>query len=540
LSNGKDLSVTVKEKILLHLLSYSKYSDELEVPSEVTQQGIARSINALRPHVSMAVKDLKDQKFISERTASIKKGRRKQKVYFLEPEGMTNALELRARVENFKINIRDGSGTEKVQRLGDYSKIARIGLVQVVNSISDDGVIYLSMPTKRPVPAVPKPQPAVATPPQPRPVPTPRVAPAQPQPQPAQAGYQPHYPYPYPPYPGYYPQQELPEWQKERIIKSNKVVFGFGYILMVAGAIIGLLSFPLENFLYFLAGLLMMIFGFVMLPVAIYEVGWVEDLKRYMMTLTVLTMFTIVVFYIFAIQEVANDEGPYVFRSEVITWFVIIATFFGVLGYGKFIPQPVRSTLGRSIGVGLVIYSPFGAITYQIDLFTAMFWLIIAIAAFSIGSELDENAVKAGSIQESIKTMHGSLALGAGLGIIFCGVGLLLDGGELTLFHYTVILLWLAVAVRFISITALKSSDKIMEGLVAAVPIFISVMLLFFGVFLAVINKSMEAMIEVLLALVIGGYCAKRLLGIELDKHTVSLILLLLVAEVATFVNFLL
>ena len=114
-----------------------------------------------------------------------------------------------------------------------------------------------------------------------------------------------------------------------------------------------------------------------------------------------------------------------------------------------------------------------------------------------------------------------------------------MDGGELNVFHYTVIILWFMVAARFISITILKNSDKIMEGLVAAVPIFISVLLLFFGVFLVMIDKSMEAMIEVLLALVIGGYAAKRLLGIDLDKHTVSLILLLLVAETASLVVFL-
>jgi hypothetical protein len=332
----------------------------------------------------------------------------------------------------------------------------------------------------------------------------------------------------------------MQDWQKERIIKHNKIIFGSGYFLLVLGAILGLLSFPFENFLFFLAGLIFIIIGIVMLPVAIFEVRWVEDLKRYMMTLTILTIFTIIIFYYFAILEIDSDAETFIFRYETLNWFVIIATFFGVMGFGKFIPQPVRATLGRSIGVALVIYSPFGAIIGQINVFTSLFWLIIAISAFFVGHELDENAVKSDNIQDSIKTMHGSIAMGAGLGIIFCGIGLLLGGGDLTLFQTSAIILWFAVAARFISITILKNSDKIMEGLVAAVPIFISVLLLFFGVFLVMINKSMEAMIEVLLALVIGGYAAKRLLGIDLDKHAVSLILLLLVAEVVTFVNFLL
>lgn len=541
MNTGKGFSITVKEKILLHLLNYSKYSDELEVPPEVTQQGIAQSIHALRPHVSLALKDFNNQNFVSERKANIQKGKRKQKVYFLKPEGMTNALGLRTRVENFKVRVRDRSGAEKVQKLGDLSKSTKLGLIQVINSTSEDGTIDLGSLGQRSQPRVVKPQPQVVKPAPPQPVPIPRAQPAQPQQVPAQAQYPPQYPYPYyyPPRPGYYPQPEMPEWQKERIIKSNKIIFGAGYFLTVLGAVLGLLSFPFENFLFFLVGLIFIIIGIVILPVAIFEVRWVEDLKRYMMTLTILTIFTIIIFYYFAILEVTSDGDAFIFRYEIITWFVIIATFFGVLGFGKFIPQPVRATLGRSIGVALVIYSPFGAIIGQINIFTSLFWLIIAIAAFFVGHELDENAVKAENIQESIKAMHGSIAVGAGLGIIFCGTGLLLDGGDLTLFHYTVIILWLAVAARFISITILKDSDKIMDGLVAAVPIFISVLLLFFGVFLVIINKSMEAMIEVLLALVIGGYCAKRLLGIDMDKHTVSLILLLLIAEVASLVNFL-
>jgi hypothetical protein len=257
------------------------------------------------------------------------------------------------------------------------------------------------------------------------------------------------------------------------------------------------------------------------------------------MTITVLTIFTIVIFFYFAILEITTDAGPYVFRDEIYTWFVIIATFFGVLGFARFIPQQVRATLGRSIGVALVIYSPFGAITGQIDIFTALFWLIIAIASFYIGHDLDENVKMAVTFQDSVRTVHTSLSLGAGLGIIFCGIGLILDGGDLTVFHYTVIILWFAVAIRSISITPLKNSDKIMEGLVASIPIYVSILLLFFGVFLMVIGKSLEAMIEVLLALVIGGYCAERLWKSELDKHTVSLILMILAAEVATLTMFL-
>lgn len=551
MNTGKEFSITVKEKILLHLLNYSKYSDELEVPPEVTQQGIAQSINALRPHVSLALKDFNNQNFVSERKANIQKGKRKQKVYFLKPEGMTNALGLRARVENFKVSVRDRAGVEKEKRIGDISKSSKVSLLTVINSISEDGMVDLGSLGQRPQPRAVKPQPQVVKPAPPQPAPIPRARPAQPQPvtpagvrphvPPAQAQYPSQYPYPYyyPPQPGYYPQQEMPEWQKERIIKSNKIIFGAGYFLLVLGAVLGLLSFPFENFLFFLAGLIFIIIGIVILPVAIFEVRWVEDLKRYMMTLVILTIFTIIIFYYFAILEIDSDAETFIFRYEIITWFVIISTFFGVLGFGKFIPQPVRATLGRSIGVALVIYSPFGAIIGQINIFTSLFWLIIAIAAFFVGHELDENAVRSESIHDSIKTMHTSIAMGAGLGIIFCGVGLLLDGGELNVFHYTVIILWFMVAARFISITILKNSDKIMEGLVAAVPIFISVLLLFFGVFLVMIDKSMEAMIEVLLALVIGGYAAKRLLGIDLDKHTVSLILLLLVAETASLVVFL-
>ena len=150
-------SLTVKEKIILHLLSYSQYSDLEEVPENMTQQGIASSIAAPRPHVSMALKDLKTIGQLTERTSRITQGKRKQKVYLLSSEGVQIGNGLKRRLLDSEIKIIDGS-IEGVLRISEVCNKYKISIMDLLNSITDDGFCDIRTIGKKPKPAI-SPQP---------------------------------------------------------------------------------------------------------------------------------------------------------------------------------------------------------------------------------------------------------------------------------------------------------------------------------------------------------------------------------------------
>ncbi len=544
---NKGISITVKDKIFLHLLSYTKYSDELEVPPEVTQLGIAQAIDALRPHVSLALKDLKEQNQVSERKANVMKGKRKQKVYFIEPDGMANALALKAKVGNLKISVRDKSGLRKGQKVMDISKSLKLDLVQILNSVSDDGILDLTTTVKKPQPT---PSPAIATPKlvkppaaspvPPRPVPS--AAPAQPRPTvaaaapPGQSYYQQQYPY-YPYAPGYPP--VMSEWEQQRAIKNNKISFSMGYIFIILGALLGILFIDSENFIELIFGIIFFILGIVILPVATVELWYYEDLRRYLLTLVTITIFAIVIFFYFAIIEATSDAESFIFRYETLSWFVIIGTFFGILTLGKFIPQTTRAEFGKVIGIALMIFAPVGAIIDYINMFTAIFWMIIAIAAIFVGNELSESDVKPENLSQSLKAMHSSIAMGTGLGIIFCLVSFGMIGAVETSLQYLLIIIWFVTAATLMIAPFKGHSEKMIEGLAAALPIYIAVLLLFFGIFLIYYNRSIEGLIEVLLAALVGGYSLRKIAKTVQNKYSIAIVTLFLVAEVMSLMQIL-
>ncbi|MCK5559870.1 MAG: hypothetical protein KAJ51_04730 [Thermoplasmata archaeon] len=550
MSANKGFSITVKEKILLHLLSYTKYSDELEVPPAVTQQGIAQSINALRPHVSLALKDLKEQSQISERKANIQKGKRKQKVYFIEPDGMANALAIKTKAGNLKISVRDKTGIKKGQKVIDISKNLKLDLVRILNSVADDGLLDLTTTVKKPQPPVPtvaKPKsvqaPPAAPPVPPRPLPG--VAPA-PQPRPTVAVavppghryYQQQYPY-YPYRPDYYP-PEIPEWAQQRLIRNNKIAFAIGYIFIILGALFGVLFVESANFIELILGIIFFILGIVIMPVATLELWYYEDLRQYLLTLITITIFAIIIFIYFAIQEITSDAEPFIFRYETLSWFVIIGTFFGILTLGKFIPQPTRAEFGKVIGIALMIFAPVGAIIDYINMFTAIFWMIVAIAAIFVGNELSASEIKSASLAESFKSMHSSLTMGAGLGIIFCEVAFIMIGAVTTSYQYLVFIVWLAVSAALIIAPLKQYSKEMLGGLVVALPIYIAIILLFFGIFLIYYNKSIEGLIEILLAALVAGYSIRKIAKSVQNKYSMAIILLVLTAEVVSLTQILL
>lgn len=108
--NGAALHLTAKERILLHLFDFAKYADATEVPSELTPAGFADRVGVDRRHVAQSVRPLVREGLVRERTARVKGGTRRRKVYVLTDEGRRSALGIRDRVRPLVVRVRDASG----------------------------------------------------------------------------------------------------------------------------------------------------------------------------------------------------------------------------------------------------------------------------------------------------------------------------------------------------------------------------------------------------------------------------------------------
>ncbi|NLK25872.1 MAG: hypothetical protein GX307_04765 [Euryarchaeota archaeon] len=99
------VSLTVGERILLHLLQYVKYLDEDVAPIDITQDGVAAALRISRAHAALELKKLKESGDVKERLSRIRRGRTKRKVYFLTVAGEERANEVQDFIEAEGIDL---------------------------------------------------------------------------------------------------------------------------------------------------------------------------------------------------------------------------------------------------------------------------------------------------------------------------------------------------------------------------------------------------------------------------------------------------
>ncbi len=100
----------VKDRILIHLLDYRQFAEEIEVPLEMTHEGIAQAVWIDVRHVAQYVRPLIAQGLARERTTHVRGGRRRRKVYDLTDSGKLTAYQLRKKVASEVVRIRDTKG----------------------------------------------------------------------------------------------------------------------------------------------------------------------------------------------------------------------------------------------------------------------------------------------------------------------------------------------------------------------------------------------------------------------------------------------
>ena len=98
-------TLTVAERILLHISQHQKLKDCYDVPFDVSQDGIAQALLISRAHAAVELKKLKEANEVQERLAHIRKGKNKRKVYFLTTAGEEKAAKIRRFAEERGIDV---------------------------------------------------------------------------------------------------------------------------------------------------------------------------------------------------------------------------------------------------------------------------------------------------------------------------------------------------------------------------------------------------------------------------------------------------
>ena len=112
---GKSIAVrlTAKERILLHLLGYVSFRDAIEVPPDLTQDGLATAVWVDLRHVSQYLRPLLAEELVRERTTHVKGVRQRRKVYDLTDAGQHAAYRLRDRVKAEPVRVTDARGSRE-------------------------------------------------------------------------------------------------------------------------------------------------------------------------------------------------------------------------------------------------------------------------------------------------------------------------------------------------------------------------------------------------------------------------------------------
>ncbi len=119
--SSKKSLLTVRERVLLHLLAYQRYLQDSDAPASSTQEGIADAVEVGRNNVSKVVNALASEDVIEVHTKHVKGFASVKKVYFLTQKGYQAALELKADLERTKISIIDFDGKTHEEEMSKLS-----------------------------------------------------------------------------------------------------------------------------------------------------------------------------------------------------------------------------------------------------------------------------------------------------------------------------------------------------------------------------------------------------------------------------------
>lgn len=138
------MHLTVKERILLHLLESAQSGEAVEVSAVHTQEGLARGAGVDLRHLIQFVRPLLRDGLVRERTAHVEGRRQRMKVYDLTESGHLAAIRLRERVRSQVVRVRDGDRVreERLDR-AFHAAGGKVSLIAAVRQVQESGVLDL-------------------------------------------------------------------------------------------------------------------------------------------------------------------------------------------------------------------------------------------------------------------------------------------------------------------------------------------------------------------------------------------------------------
>ena len=141
---GGPLRLTAKERILLHLLNYARFTEAAEVPPDLAQAGIAAMAGVDSRHFAQYIRPLVRAAFVRERTAHVKGVLQRRKVYVLTEAGRRTALGVRDRLRSATVKVRDGSETREATIADVLEKSGgKLSILDLVRETVQFGVVGL-------------------------------------------------------------------------------------------------------------------------------------------------------------------------------------------------------------------------------------------------------------------------------------------------------------------------------------------------------------------------------------------------------------
>lgn len=127
--------LTVDERTLLHLSQFIFSRDE-EAPFESTQEGIAEGVGISTTHVPRSVSSLRKKNLVEELKLPVAATQRRRKVYLPTDEGYRRAQELKKRLLESEIVLRDAEGELSLVTLKELYG-PNVPITQVLDLLKD-------------------------------------------------------------------------------------------------------------------------------------------------------------------------------------------------------------------------------------------------------------------------------------------------------------------------------------------------------------------------------------------------------------------
>ncbi|MFQ5911091.1 MAG: hypothetical protein ACE5IJ_10290, partial [Thermoplasmata archaeon] len=152
MAEPRKFRATVRDRVLIHLLDYTKQRHSAEAPPEATQAGIAEVVSGTRSHISMVLASMTDSGLVEERLGHISGDVRRKKTYFLTSKGLKKAKETRERFLRTSVLVFIDGKMEEVE-VGELDEILgqTYFLVDILVSVDERGILDMESLTGRKV-----------------------------------------------------------------------------------------------------------------------------------------------------------------------------------------------------------------------------------------------------------------------------------------------------------------------------------------------------------------------------------------------------